>query len=160
MSDLKKTNLRHQALEEIIKSHKVADQESLVKLLAQEYNISTNQSIISRDIRQLGIVKRAVGHQFVYEFGHNPTREILRQAHVRVEHNESFIVIHTLGGLASFVGDFLDQQKIEGVLATLAGENVVFVAPVSIKNIKEIYKKISRILYLQESVSAQKDDHE
>ena len=70
-------------------------------------------------------------------------------AKVDIVHNESTIIIKTLPGLAAFVGDFLDMHDKLGILGTIAGENTVFIAPQSTKNIATTFNEICKILYVK-----------
>lgn len=148
---MKKIKTRLQAIQTLIKNQEIEDQETLVDLLEKEYNIETNQSIISRDLRALGVVKRSIGNRQLYETGTiDVSKEILRLCIVTVEHNEVMIIIKTLPGLAAFVADYLDVQKNSGILGTLSGENVVFIIPESIKNIKKTFKIICTHVYFKQ----------
>ena len=80
-------------------------------------------------------------------------KEILRLGVTDVVHNEAMIVIHTLPGMAAFVGDYLDKHQEAGILATLAGENVVFVVPASIKNIETICAAVCELVHLKKPKS-------
>ena len=137
------TKNRHKAIEELVRKEAVSDQKQLVDLLAGHYKIETNQAAVSRDLRKLGIAKKIINGQLVYELPQIDVRaEILRLALIDISHNESMIVIKTQGGLADFVGDCVDQHSDLEVLGCLSGENVVFVTPKSIKNIDKVHKKI------------------
>ncbi len=83
--------------------------------------------------------------------------EILRLALVDINHNESMIVIKTQPGLADFVGDCIDQYKDLEVLGCLAGENVVFVAPKSIKNIHKTYEKVCSKFHMKKKKDSKKN---
>ena len=61
-----------------------------------------------------------------------------------LQHNEAMIVIKTVAGTAALVADFFDAQSDIGILATLSGENVVFVAPVSVKNIETLFHAVQQ----------------
>lgn len=153
-----KKRIRHQALEELISLYPVEDQTTLVTLLKDNYNIDTNQSIVSRDLRELGVTKKIVDNSSVYEINTvNTTYELLIRAITAIEHNESIIVVKTVPGLASFVGDVLDQKQLPELLATLAGENVVFVIPKSIVTIKKTYEILCKALYYK--MKKQKEEH-
>lgn len=145
-----KPKLRHAAIKQLIKENAIEDQQSLVKMIKEKYGIETNQSIISRDLLNLGITKKKVDDKLVYE---EPTidasREILRLAVIDISHNESVIVVKTIPGLAAFVGDYLDMQRQIEILGTIAGENIVFIAPKTVKNIKNILNDISKILFFK-----------
>lgn len=134
---------RHRAILEILKNELVSDQEMLVSLLWRLYQIETNQAVVSRDLRKLGVTKKLVNGLLVYELPtSNILSEILKLAIVDIVHNESMIVIKTQPALAAFVGDSIDGLEELDVLGCLAGENVVFVAPKSTKNIENIFNQL------------------
>ncbi len=134
---------RHQAILELVRKNAISDQHELVSLLKQHYNIESNQTVVSRDLRKLGIVKKIVSGILVYDLPEvNVRSEIIKLGVIDIVYNETMIVIKTHPGLADFVGDCLDQHDDLDVLGCLAGENVVFVTPLSIKKIKITYKKI------------------
>lgn len=137
---------RQDAIKKIIEKHEVKNQEHLIELLQTLYGIETSQAMISRDLQTLGIAKHHHKGKLIYEPQKDPTREIMRLAVLSVEHNETMIVVNTLCGMAPFIGDCLDLHKSIGILGTLAGENVVFVAPQSVKEIAKITKKIKELL--------------
>ncbi len=143
-------NTRQAAIKELIKNNAIEDQQTLVQLIKQRYGVKTNQSIVSRDLRSLGINKYKAGNKTIYELNEiDASKEILRLAIVDVHHNESLIIIKTLPGLAAFVGDYLDMNNKIDILGTIAGENTVFVAPTTIKNIRHTFKKICTLLYVK-----------
>jgi transcriptional regulator of arginine metabolism len=144
-------NQRRAAIQALIKKHSIENQQMLVELLFSTYQIETNQSIVSRDIREMGIVKRKVKDQLVYELSEiDATAEILRLSILKIQKNESLIVIKTLGGLASFVGDIIDSQDQElNILGTVAGENTVFVTPTSVQKISTTYQTICELLHFK-----------
>ena len=134
---------RQKAIKELVKKIAISDQKQLVELLKEHYEIEANQAVVSRDLRKLNVVKKMVNGVLSYEMPDvDVSAEILRLALVDINHNESMIVIKTHPGLADFVGDCVDQFNDLEVLGCLAGENVVFVAPKSIKNIHRTYEKI------------------
>lgn len=138
-----KSKKRREALRSLIDSHVISDQETLLKLIKKEYGIDTSQAVISRDLRALGVSKRSHGKVQRYEvFTSDASREILRLAVVDIVYNESLVVIKTLPGLAAFVADFIDLSNDPTILATLSGENVVFIVPTHVKNIDQTYESI------------------
>lgn len=135
--------IRQQAIQELVKKMAVSDQNQLVVLLKEHYEIEANQAVVSRDLHKLGIVKKMINGVLCYEMPNvDISAEILRLALEDIIHNETTIVIKTHPGLAAFVGDCIDQHVDLEVLGCIAGENVVFVTPLSVKNISKIYKKI------------------
>lgn len=144
----KNIRIRQEAIKELIKSHPIEDQETLVELIKKKYGIDTNQSIVSRDLRQLGVSKHQVNNRMIYELKeYDASREILRLAIIEVDHNESLVVIKTLPGLADFVGDYLDMQEDLPILGNIAGENTIFVAPKKQSQIESLFRDICTALY-------------
>lgn len=140
-----KLSNRKQVLQDLVQNHAIEDQATLLELLKTEYGIVTNQAAISRDLRSLGISKRLRGNKIVYELPQvDVVSEIMHYAIKSMVHNETMIIINTVSGTADVVGDFLDNQKELEILGTLAGENVVFVVPVSIKNTEKLFQQISQ----------------
>lgn len=147
-----KVSSRHDAIKELIKTTPIEDQQTLVSMIKQRYGIDTNQSIVSRDLRALGIGKHKIGEKMVYELPeHDASREILRLAIADISHNENTIAIKTLPGLASFVADYLDLQEDSDILATIAGENVVIVFPAGVSRTKELFNNLSTLLYYKQT---------
>jgi transcriptional regulator of arginine metabolism len=141
---------RLEAIKELIKNQPIEDQQTLVSLIKSTYGIETNQSIVSRDLRAMGVTKRSVGNKLIYELEEvDASREILRLAVVDVEHNESLVVVKTLPGLAAFVGDILDMHDELGIMGTIAGENTLFVAPKKVKDIENTFNEICKVLYVK-----------
>lgn len=152
MNKVDNIQTRQEAIKSLIKSHPVENQEMLVDLLKKEYEIETNQSVVSRDLRELGVTKHKFKDVMIYELKEiDINKEILRLGVIDVVHNESLIIVKTLGGLAPFVGDFLDQHMSQGILGTLAGENVVFVSPSSTKNIAKIYEAVCLLMHFKKT---------
>lgn len=134
---------RQAAIQELVKKRTVSDQKQLVELLWEHYKIETNQAVVSRDLRKLGMIKKMVNGALIYELPDvDVSAELLRLALIDINYNESMIVIKTYPALAGFVGDCLDQLEDLEILGCLAGENAVFVTPKSTKHIQKTYEKI------------------
>ena len=152
MATTKYLETRKEAIKELIKKYPVENQDMLVDLLKTEYAIETNQSVVSRDLRELGVTKHKFKDVMVYELKEiDVVKEILRLGVLDVVHNESMIVIKTLAGLAPFIGDSIDSREVDGVLATLAGENVVFITPSSTKNIADVFDAVCQSVHFKKT---------
>ena len=147
MKKKQSASFRQNMIEELLKREMISDQKKIVESLNTDYGIETNQAVVSRDLRRLGVVKKMLNDVMVYEI---PTidiqTEVLQLALIDIIHNETAIVIKTLPGLAAFVGDYLDKQVNLDVIGCLAGENVVFVVPKSIKEIEQTCQMIRQKL--------------
>ena len=147
MRDQKTLGLRQSAIQEILNSESISDQGRLVELLRTRYKIETNQAVVSRDLHKLGVIKKQVQGQLVYELpAGDILSEILKLAIVDISHNEATIVITTQPALADFVGDSIDQLEGVDILGCISGENTVFVAPKSVKTIEKTCAQLCKKL--------------
>ena len=126
---------RQAKIVEIISNTNVETQEQLLKALEEEGFTST-QATISRDIKELRIVKELTSlgtyRYSVSEPDAPPAltdrlNTIFRECVTSIDYAENIIVIHTLPGLASAAGSALDAMKINVVLGTLAGDDTVMI---------------------------------
>lgn len=145
MKDNQNPLFRQQQIKKLITEKSISDQNQIVDLLREKYGIETNQTVVSRDLRKLGVIKKMLNGVMVYEMSKIDIQtEILRLALVDIEHNEAMIVIKTQPGLAAFVGDRLDQCNDLNILGCLAGENVVFIAPKKISELVDTFNAICK----------------
>jgi len=115
---------------EIIRKRLVHSQEELSVLLKRE-GAEVTQSTLSRDIRELGLVKVRGSYQASGELQSSPPDEILRRAFeqfvVRMGVSGNIVMVKTSPGNAHSVGVVLDAAQWPEVLGTVAGDDTVFV---------------------------------
>ena len=120
---------------EIISNKNVETQEQLLAEL-QEAGFRGTQATISRDIKELRIVKELTG-MGTYRYtastnevtGSFSTRlnTIFRECVTGFDYANNIIVIRTLPGLASAAGSAIDSMSMSMVVGTLAGDDTVMV---------------------------------
>src|SRR3954466_8662831 len=124
---------RQQAILQLIGSHQVASQEDLKALLATRGLVVT-QATLSRDLRDLGVV-RAPGEdgsrymlpEMVSDEAKPYLEGLLPQLFSRIDGVGELLVLHTLPSGAQPVAEALDAQGWPEVIGTLAGENTVLI---------------------------------
>ena len=128
-------NDRQNKILEIITSENIETQEQLLARL-QDYGISSTQATISRDIKQMHLVKEPIGHGvYKYALSDNRTRlnfaeklrTIFRESITSVEHAQNIVVVKTMPGLASAACAALDDMKITYMVGSLAGDDTAFI---------------------------------
>jgi len=139
------------ALKSMLLSDTIGTQEELAQALEQQ-GYDVNQSKISRLLRKLGAVKITNDKkQIVYSLPREPapptSKNILSQLITNITTNETLIVIHTNPGSASMVGRLLDHNR-EGlkILGTVAGDDTLFIAPESVREINQTLQAIESFL--------------
>ncbi|NLV31060.1 MAG: hypothetical protein GXY47_07880 [Acidobacteria bacterium] len=122
--------VRHSKLLDIVRGNRIESQGEL-SLRLREEGVAVTQSTLSRDIRELGLVKIRGCYRVEGESSALPTGEALRRAvgqfvvHTAVSGN--MLVIRTSPGNAHSVGVVLDAARWPEVLGTVAGDDTVFV---------------------------------
>ncbi len=124
---------RQRLILRLVKEHRVASQDELGALLAQE-GINCTQATLSRDLRDLHVSRQNTPLGPVYQADNGGAyREALGRVVgmeiLGVQHNGCLVVIKTLAGRAAGVAGFLDHLKHPDILGTVAGDDTVFVAP-------------------------------
>lgn len=126
---------RQAKIMEIIGSTNVENQEQLLKLL-QEAGFSSTQATISRDIKELRIVKELTTfgtYRYAAASRENSDgfsgrlNTIFRECVTSFDYAQNIIIIRTLPGLASAAASALDALNMKEVLGTLAGDDTVMV---------------------------------
>ena len=124
-------NERQNRILEIIAREDIETQEQLLDRL-QEMGISCTQATISRDIKQLHLVKEPVGRgryryaTSVHRHSLNVAdklRTIFRESIVSVDSAQNIVVIKTMAGLASGAAAALDGMQINAMVGSLAGDD-------------------------------------
>lgn len=126
---------RQEKILELIQDHSVQTQEQLLAELEQA-GFSTTQATISRDIKQLRIIKE-LGPDGAYQYSAAPRQPehvfsaklnlIFRQCITSVDCAQNLIVIKTMPGLASGAAAAIDKLELPELLGTLAGDDTCFV---------------------------------
>jgi transcriptional regulator of arginine metabolism len=115
---------------EITRKRLIRSQEELLSHLKRQ-GIGVTQSTLSRDIRELGLVKARGRYQVSGELHTAPPDEILRRAFeqfvVRTGLSGNIVMIKTSPGNAHSVGVVLDAAEWPEVLGTVAGDDTIFV---------------------------------
>lgn len=147
-------NTRQQKILELIKEHNIDRQEELQSLLKERgYNVT--QATISRDIRELGIIK-SQGNDGIYKYRTNIQKEhveingkfalILKQAVSKVGCANNLIVVKTYTGMGSAVGAAFDAMELDGVLGTLAGDDTLLVIAHDNESAEMVAEQLNEII--------------
>ena len=142
---------RHSIILELIENHPVGTQEELVSLLQKEGYMAT-QATVSRDIRELGLLKadHGDGVRYVQMNGNNRNARryegILKEEVQSVDYASSMLVIKTGSGMAMAVAAAIDSMHMEEIVGSIAGDDTIFLALHSAEDAKAVKEAIWQIL--------------
>ena len=125
---------RQAAILTLIQEKDVETQEELAAAL-KEQGFEATQAIISRDIRELRLVKVLSGSgKYKYApSGQNTAGlseryvRIFLSSVVSIEYAGNIIVVKTLSASADIAAEAIDSMQMKEILGTMAGENTVLV---------------------------------
>ena len=120
---------------EIISTQNVETQEQLLQLL-QEGGFRCTQATISRDIKEMRIVKELTSlGSYRYTVSGNEIEgsftsrlnTIFRECVISFDYAQNIIVIRTLPGLASAAGSAIDTMNLNAIVGSISGDDTVMV---------------------------------
>ena len=126
---------RQAKIMEIISTTNVETQEQLLQLL-EDAGFRSTQATISRDIKELRIVKELTNlgtYRYTTSAKELPStfssrlNTIFRECVTRYDYAQNIVVIHTLPGLANAAASAIDAMNMSVVVGTLAGDDTVMV---------------------------------
>ena len=119
---------RHELISDLIRGQAVGSQAELSELLA-ERGIRVTQSCISRDLSLLGAVKRGRAYAVAETDISEDDRQVLAAYARELSHaGPNLTIVRTAIGAAQRIAVFLDRCGWREVVATVAGDDTIFVA--------------------------------
>lgn len=142
---------RHSRILKIIKEKDVKTQEQLTELLKQE-EFEVTQATVSRDIKELGLVKvPSAGGGYKYAFANRAKAEssqhlnIFSRAVTGIDYAMHTIVIKTYSGMAPAVAASLDSLIGQEILGTIAGDDTIIVITENPEEAAKLTKKLEKL---------------
>jgi transcriptional regulator of arginine metabolism len=123
---------RHQAILELLDEGPVFNQEELQKLLHKR-GYEAGQATLSRDIRELGLVKSANGYSLPGREAAEPESDLpsvsrmVREFVTSVRAAENLLVTKTSTGSAQPVAAALDEENWPEAIGTIAGDDTILI---------------------------------
>lgn len=143
---------RHSKIIELINQYDIETQDELADLLNKcGYNVT--QATVSRDIRQLKLIKQTVdGKQKyvvlqgnIYEMNDKYIR-ILKDGYVSMAMAQNILVIKTVSGMAMAVAAALDAMEWSEIVGCIAGDDTIMCAIKSTDDTLIVMDKLNKLL--------------
>ncbi len=137
---------------ELIENNEIETQEKLCKLLREAgYNVT--QATVSRDIKELQLVK-ALSSNGKYKYVQNKDEgpinnrfvKIFKETITSVSSAGNLVVIKTLSGCGSAAAEAIDSLGISNIVGSVAGDNTILIVVDDTKNVPEIVEKFKELL--------------
>ena len=127
-------NNRQEKILAIIEAEPIETQEQLLSKL-QEQGIESTQATISRDIKQLHLIKEPVGGGYRYAVSAQKIKlnfagrlqVILRESILSADRAQNLVVVKMMPGLGPAAGSAFDGMEIPAIVGTVSGDDTVLV---------------------------------
>ncbi len=141
-------NRRQRRILEIVSNETIGTQKELAERLQQE-GFETTQATISRDIKELLLVKVNIGgDKYKYVIAQetpvtdSKLRMVLREFIISYDYSENLLILNTAPGNANTVASAIDRARWPQVIGTLAGDDTVMLVIKPKEAVQEVVEKI------------------
>ena len=126
---------RQMRIIELVSQNVITSQEALCEALAKD-GIRVTQATVSRDVKELNLV-RVPSEDGRYKYALMPGdpsliykdrfRRLFADCCISIGKSGNIIMVKTLSGAASAVGEAVDGLNLEGILGSVAGDDALLV---------------------------------
>ena len=145
---------RQAAILEIISDQEIKTQEELSAQL-QKRGFQTTQATISRDIKELRLMKIASpsgGYQYSTPDQNRSStymtrlKTIFQQSVVKLDRAQNLVVLKTLVGMANAAAAAIDAMEMKDIVGTLAGDDTILIILRSNEEAERFCQLITEVL--------------
>jgi transcriptional regulator of arginine metabolism len=142
---------RQQAILDIARQGPIGSQEGLQRLLAKR-GLDVGQATLSRDLRELALVKTVQGYTLPGGNGHQveaglpPVERLVREFVQSIRPAQNLIVLKTVVGSAQPVAAALDSHTWPEVVGTIAGDDAILIVSPDKKAANRLSQRIREML--------------
>ena len=145
-------NARQSKILELIDEYEISTQEALIQKLA-EHGFDSTQTTISRDIRQLRLIKGPTGRG-TYKYvapevrrgndapGHNSA---LTDAVLKIEAAQNIVVVKTMAGMANAIAVCIDSLQMKDIIGSVAGDDTILLVFKNSEKAQEIEAELKSV---------------
>ncbi len=146
-------NSRQEMILSIIQQEAIETQEQLIRRLAAQ-GIESTQATISRDIKQLHLIKQPTGGgRYRYAVSEQRARlnfsdrlqTIMRESIASVDWAKNLIVLKTMPGLAPAAASAIDGMDVPNILGTIAGDDTVLMVMRDAESARDFCQEIAQM---------------
>jgi transcriptional regulator of arginine metabolism len=123
-------SLRQKAIVTVLDKGPIANQEDLQRAL-RKYGFKVGQATLSRDIRELGLVKTGGGYAQANEDFSDPSlppaSRLVREFVLDIKVAQNLLVVKTAVGSAQPVAAALDSEEWPESIGTIAGDDTILI---------------------------------
>ena len=144
---------RQNKILELIEKYEIETQDKLASLL-REYGYEVTQATISRDIKELQLIKilsSAGKYKYAAAINNdkpvsNRLSNIYRETVKSVVHSGNIVLVKCLSGCASAAAEALDLMNLPHIIGSVAGDNTIMFVTDSPENSPKVVDELNKLL--------------
>ena len=146
-------HVRQNKIVEIITTTEVETQEELADLL-NGYNFNVTQATVSRDIKELGLVK-ILGKTKKYryavekesgEINSEKLLNVFKNCVLSIERAQNLVVLKTISGSGNSAGLIVDKLRLSEIVGSIAGDDTLLVVTHNEEDASVVVEKLKKLL--------------
>lgn len=142
--------LRQRAVLDVVRQGSIANQDELQRALRKR-GFRVTQATLSRDIRDLNLIKTAAGYALPQGEGAAglalpPVKRLVREFVLDARPAQNLLVVKTIIGSAQPVAAALDEQEWDEVVGTIAGDDAILIVCPDKEAAKKVAMRIEEML--------------
>lgn len=128
-------SVRQSKILEFISTREIETQDELVECL-RNANFDITQATISRDIKELGLIKILSAETGKYKYSlvdsgeqaiSNKYISIFKEAVISIKPAQNLVVLKTIKAMASSICSLIDKLNLDSVMGAVAGDDTVMI---------------------------------
>lgn len=146
--------LRQRSIRDLIEQRTIRTQQELAAAL-RERGFQATQATVSRDVAELGLVKRNREGTVAYALpprlleaetsGEDRLRTLFADLPVEIREAGLLLIVRTLPGSAHAIAAALDRARWPEVIGSIAGDDTVFIAFADRTSLSRIRQRLTRL---------------
>ena len=146
---------RHLEIMELVKKEEIRTQDELAKLL-KEQGIDVTQATVSRDIKQLGLIKIPISGGEDYKYSLPPKhkekvniisrmRRMFQDSVIDIDYSENLVVVNTLPGTAQGIAALIDNSDLDNIIGSIAGDDTIMLIVKPKDAVENVLKELNKL---------------
>ena len=144
---------RQNKIIEIINTKEIDTQEELV-LALNEFNFNVTQATVSRDIKELNLIKvagKVKKYRYACEKNNSDFNDVkllnlFKNCVVKVDVAQNIVVLKTLGGNGNSAGVMVDKLNLDEIVGSVAGDDTVIIITKTNDDANFVKRELEKLL--------------
>jgi transcriptional regulator of arginine metabolism len=127
----------------VIRAKRILTQEDLARELKESFGLETTQVTLSRDVRELGLLKTPEGYRQVDRSSSGPDlASIAAELLQDVRAAQNLLILQTSPGNANALAVAIDKENWPEIVGTIAGDDTVLIVAPDTATADKLRKKL------------------